>query len=100
MSPDTGNSAQALAPRLGECDLGERPRPCPMEMGDELLDLLKEARAPKAAGAGEHERDLRGVPEVLTNYIETNIKQMRGEHYLECRGALHHCHWLGRRQSP
>ena len=38
-----------------------------MEMGEELRDLLKEARAPRAAGAGEHERDLRGVPGVLTN---------------------------------
>ena len=38
-----------------------------MEMGDELRDLLKEAKAPRAAGAGEHERDLRGVPGVLTN---------------------------------
>ncbi len=35
-----------------------------MEMGEELRDLLKEARAPSAAGAGEQERDLRGVPGV------------------------------------
>ena len=33
-----------------------------MEMGEELRDLLKEARAPSAAG--EQERDLRGVPGV------------------------------------
>ena len=35
-----------------------------MEMGEELRDLLKEAKAPRAAGAGEHDRDLRGVPGV------------------------------------
>ena len=35
-----------------------------MEIGEELRDLLNEARAPSAAGAGEQERDLRGVPGV------------------------------------
>jgi len=64
--PDTGGwpPSPALPPlveMLG-ADFGDSPRPCPMEMGLELRDLMDSA--PSAAGAGLQDRDLRGVPGV------------------------------------
>ena len=66
-SPVLPTLADMLGWVLGECGEWERrPRPCPIEMGLELLDLLKASAptAPIAPGAGLADLDFLGVPGV------------------------------------